>query len=100
MAYFRQNSRQNNWPEENDDSYDDEYDDYDDEEYDDDDYLTEEELNDLRRHRFRMAAGLMDFLSVIAGAVVILLLVALLVNIVTWLQGDMDQMFTLLQRNF
>lgn len=98
MAYFRQNSRQSSWSEQNDDSYDDDYDEFDDEEYDDE-YLTEEEWNDLRRHRFRMAAGLFDFLGVVAGTVVILLLVALLVNIVTWLQADMDQMFTLLQRN-
>ena len=96
MAYFKQGSRQEEWTEDDDALYDDEYED--DEEYDED-YLTEEEQYDLRRYRFRMAAGLLDFLSVIAGTVVILLLVALLVNIVTWLQADMDQMFTLLQRN-
>ena len=95
MAYFKQGSRQEEWTDDNA-LYDDEYED--DEEYDED-YLTEEEQNDLRRYRFRMAAGLLDFLSVVAGAVVILLLVALLVNIVTWLQADIDQMFTLLKRN-
>ena len=98
MAYFKQNGRQSSWSEEQDERYDDDYDEYDDE-YDDDDYLTDEEMSELRRHRFRMAAGLVDFLSVIAGTVAILLLVALLVNLITWLQGDMDQMFTLLQRN-
>ena len=98
MAYFRQNSRQGSWTAQNDDRFDDEYDEFDDEEYDDE-YLTEEEWNDLRRHRFRVAAGLFDFLGVVAGTVVVLLLVALLVNIVTWLQADMDQMFTLLKRN-
>ena len=87
MAYFKQGSRQEEWTDDNA-LYDDEYEDN--EEYDED-YLTEEEQNDLRRYRFRMAAGLLDFLSVVAGAVVILLLVALLVNIVTWLQADIDQ---------
>lgn len=95
MAYFRQNSRQGSWAQQEDDSYDDDYEEFD----DDDEYLTEEEWSDLRQHRFRMAAGLLDFLGVVAGTVVILLLVALLVNIITWLQADMDQMFTLLQRN-
>ena len=69
MAYFKQGSRQEEWTEDDDALYDDEYED--DEEYDED-YLTEEEQNDLRRYRFRMAAGLLDFLSVIAGTVVIL----------------------------
>ena len=96
MAYFKQGSRQEEWTDDDALYDDDEYED--DEEYDED-YLTEEEQNDLRRYRFRMAAGLLDFLSVVAGAVVILLLVALLVNIVTWLQADIDQMFTLLKRN-
>ena len=96
MAYFKQGSRQEEWTDDDALYDDDEYED--DAEYDED-YLTEEEQNDLRRYRFRMAAGLLDFLSVVAGAVVILLLVALLVNIVTWLQADIDQMFTLLKRN-
>ena len=90
MAYFRQNSRQGSWAQQEDDSYDDDYEEFD----DDDEYLTEEEWSDLRQHRFRVAAGLLDFLGVVAGTVVILLLVALLVNIITWLQADMDQMFT------
>ena len=96
MAYFKQGSRQEEWTDDDALYDDDEYED--DEEYDED-CLTEEEQNDLRRYRFRMAAGLLDFLSVVAGTVVILLLVALLVNIVTWLQADIDQMFTLLKRN-
>ena len=60
---------------------------------------SEAEFRENRRYRFRMAAGLIDFLSVVAGAVVILLMGALLVNMITWLQSDFDQMFTLLRRN-
>lgn len=82
------------------DAYEEEFlDEYDEDDYDYDDYLTEEEYQDARRFRFRMAAGLLDFLLVVVGMVVILLLAALLVNMITWLQGDIDQMFTLLQRN-
>lgn len=105
MAYFRQHNKEqeqrpwDNDPASYDEAYDDEYDD----DYDDDDeldaYLTEEEFQENRRYRFRMAAGLFDFLSVVAGAVVILVMAALLVNIITWLQADFDQMFTLLRRN-
>ena len=34
----------------------------------------------------------------IAGTVVVLLLIALLVSLVTWLQADIDQTFTLMTR--
>ena len=106
MAYFRQkNDAQDEraWaddPAAYDEAYDDDYDDYDDE-FDDEleEYLTEAEFRENRRYRFRMAAGLIDFLSVVAGAVVILIMGALLVNMITWLQSDFDQMFTLLRRN-
>ena len=101
MAYF-QNTRKREqqdatW---SDDLYDDE--DLDLDAFDDDDltyYMTEAERREARRFRFQMAAGLFDFLSVIAGTVVILLLIALLINLITWLQADIDQTFTLLQRN-
>lgn len=98
MAYF-QNNRQRETQEAawSDDLYDDDLDALDEDALED--YMTEEERREMRRFRFQMAAGLMDFLSVIAGTVVILLLIALLINLVTWLQADIDQTFTLLQRN-
>ena len=98
MAYFQNNQQREAqeaaW---SDDLYDDDLDALDEDALED--YMTEEERREMRRFRFQMAAGLMDFLSVIAGTVVILLLIALLINLVTWLQADIDQTFTLLQRN-
>lgn len=79
--------------------YDDaEYDDaYDDEPYGEDDYLDEQERREVRQSRWKLLAGAGDVLAVLAGAVVILLLVALLISLITWVQADMSQSFTLWQ---
>ncbi len=76
-------------------NYDEDYD------YDDDiDFLEDdpEERRLMHAGRFRVAAGVMDFLSVIAGMAVVLVLVALLISLMNWLLGDMGQMFAILQR--
>lgn len=76
---------------------------YDDQPYYDDDYdepMTREERRQARRMRFQVMAGLFDFLGVIAGTVVILVVIALLVSLITWLQSDIYQTFTLLTKNF
>lgn len=57
-----------------------------------------EELDDT--HRFRVALNVFDLISVIAGLAVILLLVAILVSLITWLEGDIAQSFTLLTAQF
>jgi len=78
-------------------NYDDDYDD----EYDDDiDFLEEdpEERRIIHAGRLRVAAGVMDFLSVIAGMVVVLVLIAMLIYLINWLVGDISQMFAILQR--
>ena len=59
--------------------------------------LDEEERAEARRSRWRMLAGVGDFFSVIAGTVVILLLTALLISLITWVQADISQTFVLLQ---
>ena len=105
MAYFRHNEQPQTRQPLFDPAAPDDAQDYyeDDQPYYDDDYdepLTREERRYARRQRFRMMAGLLDFLGVIAGMVVILVLVALLVSLVTWLQSDMYQTFTLLTTNF
>lgn len=85
-----------------DDDYDDAYDDAeDDPPYDDepDEPMTEAERRAARQGRFRVAAGVLDFFGVIAGTVVILILIALLVSLITWLRQDFDQTFTLLTTN-
>lgn len=84
------------------DDYDDEYDDEDAAAYDTaelyyDDYLTEEERLELKQSKWRMLSGVGDFFSVLAGTVVILLLLALLISLVTWVQADISQSFTLWQ---
>ena len=44
-----------------------------------------------------MLAGVGDFLGVIAGTVVILLLIMLLVSLINWVHADLSQSFTLWQ---
>ena len=63
----------------------------------DDELFTEEERAEARRSKWRMLAGVGDFFSVIAGTVVILLLTALLISLITWVQADISQTFVLLQ---
>ena len=62
-----------------------------------DEYFTEEERREARQMKWRMLAGVGDFFSVLAGTVVILLLVALLISLITWVQSDISQSFTLWQ---
>ena len=124
MAYFTHNDQnsaphervfhqpvQDDWADNPEDDYDDAMDDdgsYPQEPYDeypededlDNEPLTPEEKKMLRKGRFRVAAGIFDFFSVIAGTVVILIFIALLVSLITWLQSDFDQTFTLITRTF
>ena len=79
-----------------DDYLDDEDGEYIDEMYYDD-FLDEEERREARQLKWKMLAGIGDFLGVLAGTVVILLLVALLISLITWVQADMSQSFTLWQ---
>ena len=77
------------------------YNEYDDEYFEDDiDYMEDDpEMQQvLHDGRIRVAAGVADFLSVIAGMVVVLALIALLVSLINWLTADVGQMFALLQR--
>ena len=56
-----------------------------------------EELEDT--HRFHIAMGVFNLISILAGLAVILVLVAILVSLVTWLQSDITQSMTLLTSN-
>jgi len=62
---------------------------------DDESYREEKKLR--RIGRFRMAAGVMDFLGVIGGMITIFILIALLISLVNWLYADILQTFTILQ---
>lgn len=63
----------------------------------DEEYLTEEDKQWQRQSKWRILAGLGDFLGVIAGTVVILVLIALLISLIHWVQADIRQSFTLWQ---
>lgn len=79
------------------DLYDDSPVEYDTDELYYDEYFTEEERLEARRMKWRMLAGVGDFFGVLAGTVAILLLVALLISLITWVQADISQSFTLWQ---
>lgn len=73
------------------------YDLYDEETYLDMEDMTEEERALARRDQWKVLAGIGDFLAVVVGTVVILLLVALLVSLINWVHADITQSFTLWQ---
>lgn len=103
MAYFKQSEeeaqeapqRRFSRPVEDDDPYDDLGDELPDEYPDAMTY--EEEMAYQRRDRYRMMAGLGDFLAVIAGMVVILMLIAVIISLINWVHADIVQSFTLWQ---
>ena len=57
----------------------------------------EDELEEQKREHWRLAAGVMDFLGVIVGVLVILLMVAVIISLVNWVMEDLTQSFTLIQ---
>lgn len=63
----------------------------------DEDLLTDEEKAALRRSRWQVLANLGDFAGVIAGAAVILILIALIITLIHWVTSDITQSFTLWQ---
>lgn len=71
---------------------------------DDLDYLDDETYHEERKlrrlGRFRVAAGVFDFLGVIAGMIAVLVLIALLVSLLNWLQADILRSVTILQSWF
>lgn len=111
MAYFQhkdeqqhqrvfQDRQEDNWQDENRYLYDPEEDWAEDPEDDmllDEDEMTEEERALARRDHWQVLAGVGDFLAVIVGTAVILILVALLVSLINWVHADITQSFTLWQ---
>ncbi len=53
-----------------------------------------------RREHFRLAAGMMDFLGVVLGVIVILVLLALIFSLVSWLAQDVSSTFSILRTRF
>ncbi len=62
--------------------------------------LTEEEKNAIRKRRFRLMSGAGNLAAVITGSVVILILLALLMSMVSFVLNDADRNFTLFQMRF
>lgn len=56
-----------------------------------------EELAERRRGTYQVLSGVGDFLAVIAGVAIILILIAVLISLVNWVYADMVQSFQLLQ---
>ena len=53
-----------------------------------------------KQDHFRVAAGMMEFLGVVLGIVVILVLLALLFSLLNWLGKDIAGNFSLLRTRF
>ena len=82
------------WEEDSEEEYPEYYDQYDDpyqEEYSDEHETADDE------GRFRLAMGLFDLISIFLGIVVILLLVAMLVSLISWLSDDILHSALLMQ---
>lgn len=59
----------------------------------------EEELQ-ARRDRLRFAAGMSNFVGVILGVVVILLMLLLIFSLINWLRRDITSTFTFINTRF
>ena len=53
-----------------------------------------------RQDRFRVAAGLMNFLGVVLGVACIFVLLALLFSLLSWLSQDISSTFSILRTRF
>lgn len=53
-----------------------------------------------RRDRYKVAAGLMEFLGVVLGVVSILILLGLIVSLLSWLNKDISGTFAILRTHF
>ena len=62
--------------------------------------LSEEEQKAIRKKRFQMASGAGNLTAIIAGAVVILMLLAFLMNMISFVLNDVNRNFTLFQNRF
>lgn len=57
------------------------------------------EKEDKQDH-YKVAAGVMDFVGVVAGVLCILLLIALLMSLLDWLNKDISSTFATLRAHF
>ena len=57
------------------------------------------EKEDKQDH-YKVAAGVMDFVGVVAGVLCLLLLIALLMSLLDWLNQDISSTFATLRTHF
>ena len=62
--------------------------------------LSREEAEEERRGRWRMTEGMLNFLAVVVGAILIVLLTALLFSMINWLLNDVNTTFSVLKSRF
>ena len=101
MAYFKSNEefQQDEYTEEQEELYDDGFDELNEEPYDVPE-MTEAEIEERKQNQARLAYGAGNLLGVIAGAVLILVLLALIFSMIYFVINDMGRSFSLFQTNF
>ena len=101
MAYFKSNEeyRQDEYTDEQEELYDDGFDELNEEPYDIPE-MTEEEIEERKQNHARLAYGAGNLFGVIAGAVLILVLLALIFSMIYFVINDMGRSFSLFQTNF
>ena len=100
MAYFKSNEPYPEEPyetEEQEEEYDDGFDELTDEEEPE---ISDDERQEIRRSRFRVALGAGNLVAVIGGALLILLLVTLIFSMIYFVINDMSRSFSLFSTNF
>ena len=100
MAYFKSNEPYPEEPyetEEQEEEYDDGFDELTDEEEPE---ISEDERQEIRKSRFRVALGAGNLVAVIGGALLILLLVTLIFSMIYFVINDMSRSFSLFSTNF
>lgn len=61
--------------------------------------MQEDRRASRRRLRFRVAAGVMDFIGVVACTALIIVLLSVMLNLYAWLRDDLHQTFAGLGQN-
>ena len=99
MAYFKSNEPYPEEPYETEvqEEYDDGFDKLTDEEEPE---ISDDERQEIRRSRFRVALGAGNLVAVIGGALLILLLVTLIFSMIYFVINDMSRSFSLFSTNF
>ena len=62
--------------------------------------ISDDERQEIRRSRFRVALGAGNLVAVIGGALLILLLVTLIFSMIYFVINDMSRSFSLFSTNF